>query len=453
MSGEQKTALAFLGDKKALVIVCLTFKRVTDDEATRLFLYLQKLSRQWSLLSNVTWSRVGAAVADATYGGYLIITAALFIGRLAGELPTKNRITEYVLLGVGAVLFIALGSLSYAALDSVPPDLVDNAAVVGTVSLVTAGLFLLDMAGPKAKKTTGSTQMKSRRLTLASMEPKRIPRPTFDVEREVERSERTQIESVDSKNGNGVKNGISNGNAKTNNNKREESETRKNGKVEDRRGIYPAEHMSELDIVAHNNGTVPVFSRGNSESYIDVTQSTERVARRYHQMKDDLPKRFGIYGKDVTDGFGSETDDTEELRMPPAMESHSPVWSNIRKGRHPMGQYGRYDIVSTPIILPQPQREIEEFRPPSRPGDPGYVQYTAQHWGGKSTSKTPRHSPTEISNTGRTSSSINSDTCSAALPMYVEGSNKPSRSPRIGLKYGSALTLSRKSLSFPNCFT
>ncbi|VEN41570.1 unnamed protein product [Callosobruchus maculatus] len=272
----------------ALVIVCLTFKRVTDDEATRLFLYLQKLSRQWSLLSNVTWSRVGAALADATYGGYLIITAALFIGRLAGELPTKTRVTEYVLLGVGTVLFITLGSLSYAALDSVPPDLVDNAAVVGTVSLVTAGLFLLDMAGPKAKKTTGSTQTKTRRLTLTSIEPKRIPRPTFDVEREVERSERTQIESVDSKTGNGVKNGgVSNGNAK-NNNKREESEARKNGKG-------------------------------------------------YHQMKDDLPKRFGIYGKDATDGFGSETDDTEELRMPPAMESHSPVWSNIRKGRHPMG--------------------------------------------------------------------------------------------------------------------
>ncbi|CAH1973780.1 unnamed protein product [Acanthoscelides obtectus] len=272
-----------------LVVVCLIFKRVTDDEASRLFLYLQKLSRQWSLLNNVTWSRVGAAVADATYGGYLIITAALFIGRLAGELPTKNRITEYILLGVGAVLFIALGSLSYAALDSVPPDLVDNAAVVGTVSLVTAGLFLLDMAGPKAKKPTEPTQTKTKRIiNLALMEPKRIPRPTFDVERETERSERTQIETVDSRGGNGMKNGgVSNGNAK-NGKSREDVEVRKNGKG-------------------------------------------------YHQMKDDIPKRFGIYGKDVTDGFGSETDDTEDLRIPPAMESHSPVWSNIRKGRHPMG--------------------------------------------------------------------------------------------------------------------
>lgn len=49
--------------------------------------------------------------------------------------------------------------------------------------------------------------------------------------------------------------------------------------------------------------------------------------------EDDLPKRYGIYGKDVVD-IGNETDDTEDLQMPPRMESHSPVWSHIRKGSH-----------------------------------------------------------------------------------------------------------------------
>lgn len=85
-------------------------KRVTDDEAARLFLYLQKLSREWSLLNNITWDRIGSAVADATYGGYVIITAALLIGRLSGELPTEKRITEMVLLGLGALLFVVLGN-------------------------------------------------------------------------------------------------------------------------------------------------------------------------------------------------------------------------------------------------------------------------------------------------------------------------------------------------------
>lgn len=39
---------------------------------------------------------------------------------------------------------------------------------------------------------------------------------------------------------------------------------------------------------------------------------------------------------------------------------------------------------------------MEEFeRPPSGPGDPGYVQYTAQRWG-QPTQKTPRQSPTQV---------------------------------------------------------
>lgn len=46
-------------------------------------------------------------------------------------------------------------------------------------------------------------------------------------------------------------------------------------------------------------------------------------------------------------------------------------------------------------MFPNTQQQDEEFRPPSRPGDPGYVQYTAQHWG-ESGAKTPRHSPTQV---------------------------------------------------------
>lgn len=60
------------------------------------------------------------------------------------------------------------------------------------------------------------------------------------------------------------------------------------------------------------------------------------------------------------------------------------------------GLYGKPEIVSSPLVFPnQQQQQDEDFRPPSRPGDPGYVQYTAQHWG-ESDTKTPRHSPTEV---------------------------------------------------------
>nr|XP_023023281.1 uncharacterized protein LOC111511495 [Leptinotarsa decemlineata] len=325
-----------------LVGVCLIFKRVTDDEASRVFLYLQKISREWSLLNNITWSRVGASVADTTYGGYFIITTALLIGHIAGEIPTSKRITEYILLGLGAVLFVVMGSLSYAALDSVPPNLIDNAAIVGTVSLVTAGLFLLDMAGPKAKKS--SKVSPSAKKIIKPTEPKSISQQVYDIEREIENSERKHLDTFEpkpKKNGNGGQNGIRNGKAARN-------------------GI--------------NGNGMEMEQRKSSKGYL--------------QMKDDFPKRFGIYGRDVTDG--NETDETE-LQLPPEMEPHSPVWSQIRKG-----QYGKYDIVSSTIVLPrQKELEYEGDRPPSRPGDPGFVQYVAQHWG-EGGGKTPRHSPTEV---------------------------------------------------------
>lgn len=84
-------------------------KTVSDDEARRLFLYLQKISREWSLLNQVTWDKYGSSAADATYGGYVIITFALMIGKLTSELPTTKRISEYILLTIGLILYAVLG--------------------------------------------------------------------------------------------------------------------------------------------------------------------------------------------------------------------------------------------------------------------------------------------------------------------------------------------------------
>lgn len=64
--------------------------------------------------------------------------------------------------------------------------------------------------------------------------------------------------------------------------------------------------------------------------------------------------------------------------------------------KHPFtGPYGKPVIISSPLVLPQQRQDDEDSRPPSGPGDPGYVQYTAQHWG-ENVTKTPRHSPTEV---------------------------------------------------------
>lgn len=53
-------------------VSCLVAKRVSTDDEARLALLLQKLSREWSLLTSVTWDSVGGAFADATYGGIVM---------------------------------------------------------------------------------------------------------------------------------------------------------------------------------------------------------------------------------------------------------------------------------------------------------------------------------------------------------------------------------------------
>ena len=49
--------------------------------------------------------------------------------------------------------------------------------------------------------------------------------------------------------------------------------------VSDMRGEYFVEWIDTLDLVVHNTGDKPTFVRGRSESYIDVTCSTHRIAR------------------------------------------------------------------------------------------------------------------------------------------------------------------------------
>lgn len=113
------------------------------------------------------------------------------------------------------------GSLSFAALDSVPHDLVDNAAIVGTVSLATAGLFLLDMGGPKAKKKSVEDKMKKKKNSESSHR-KSITQQVYDIEREIETSEKKHLDTFEkvkrksSKEINGYKNGTKNGTSRDN---------------------------------------------------------------------------------------------------------------------------------------------------------------------------------------------------------------------------------------------
>lgn len=341
-------------------ISCLITKRVTDDEAARLFLYLQKLSREWSLLNNVTWDRIGSAVADATYGGYVIITAALLVGRVIGELPTVKRATEMVLLGLGAVLFVVLGSLEFAALDSVPEDLIDNAAVLGTLSLTTAALFLLDLAGPKGKKhpvNTAATTQSSRNISRALESHQKTRQDGFTIDPEF-----TRVQNIE------------------------------HLQIQNEKNSKTSKEREQSGIRRSNNGhsqqqQVKQKSQQNGHHHGKIVDSGSQKHHFGNDVVDKPSSRFDIYGKDFQD---SEIEETHVKNKTQKMvEEHSPVWSKIQKG-----QYGKYDIVTPSYLYPNKEPEMEE-RPPSSPGEPGYVQYTASRWG-QPIQKSRPTSPTQV---------------------------------------------------------
>lgn len=61
-----------------------------------------------------------------------------------------------------------------------------------------------------------------------------------------------------------------------------------------------------------------------------------------------------------------------------------------------IGQYGKYEV-NIPGFWHSKSSNDTFDRPPSTPGDPGYVQYTAKRWGQQQyETKTPRQSPTEV---------------------------------------------------------
>ncbi|RLU20884.1 hypothetical protein DMN91_007498 [Ooceraea biroi] len=154
-----------------LCVACVVALRVTDDESRRVFHYLRSRSREWSLLNNVTWGSIGAALATATCGGYIIITTGLLIAAATQEL--RGRKTEFFLLGLGVILFGIVGALSLASLDSVPEDLVDNAAVLGALCLVTALVFIGDllMSPPRQKDKQDEARILEKDLAKRQVTP------------------------------------------------------------------------------------------------------------------------------------------------------------------------------------------------------------------------------------------------------------------------------------------
>ncbi|GBP29220.1 hypothetical protein EVAR_20583_1 [Eumeta japonica] len=396
-------------------MACLVAKRVSQDDEARLALLLQKLSREWSLLTSVTWDSVGGAFADAIYGGYVIITFAFILGRVFQEIPKGRRILEGVLLGMGMIFFIVLGGLELASLDSVPNNLIVNASVLGTFSLVTAALFLIDLMGPRIYTATHHSQ-----TDLVSHEK---------VTPSVQAAPNDQV--------------VANGqipNAKPKDTTEDKSKTEKFSKKEQTVLFEKPKHgytkfddtkIEGVDLEKSKFGSVRNdFETGNYIRLSDPLAEPDRLHYERELAKFNENYFRNYLGEDVDNKISIKEDYFPEPQQPlfakvksgrlkSLYEDVSPNYEAKRNGKSPTRQRmvnmptlqqledylrgsSRSRRADTPVAGVFPMEPIEERdrdaeeidgRASGTPTDPGYVQYAADRWPDKRDAMTPRHSP------------------------------------------------------------
>ncbi|CAH0579464.1 unnamed protein product [Chrysodeixis includens] len=415
-----------------MCVACLVVKRVSQDDEARLALLLQKLSREWSLLTSVTWDSVGGAFADAIYGGYVIITFGLIVARVFQEIPKGRRILEGYFLGFGMLFFLILGGLELASLDSVPKSLIVNASVLGSLSLVVAALFLIDLMGPRIYSTTQNTQTDTG-----------VSSPKTDKKVSIISSPNVNGNVSNTNGANGVANGKPNA---------------ANGKAN---GHVPPERPKDLDLEKNEQDTkkeeMTLFEQSKTSypNFDDTLEKDELQKSKFGSIRNgmeggnyvrlsdplSIPDRFHYeqelakfnekYLRDYLDNFAGRLSVKEDY-LP---EPQTPVFAKVKTGR----LKGLYDEMSpsyeqkrsksptkaktvpsptlqqledylrgstrsrradTPALFPmEPIEEKDttdaEGRASGTPTDPGYVQYTAGRWPDKRDLRTPRHSPTK----------------------------------------------------------
>ncbi|XP_026729341.1 uncharacterized protein LOC113494986 [Trichoplusia ni] len=417
-----------------MCVACLVVKRVSQDDEARLALLLQKLSREWSLLTSVTWDSVGGAFADAIYGGYVIITFGLIVARVFQEIPKGRRILEGYFLGFGMLFFLILGGLELASLDSVPKSLIVNASVLGSLSLIVAALFLIDLMGPRIYSTTQNTQTDTG-----------VSSPKADKKVSIISSPNVNGHMTNTNGANGVANGKPNA---------------ANGKAN---GHVPPERPKDLDLEKNEidkdtkkeEMTLFEQSKTSYPNFDDTLEKDELQKSKFGSIRNgmeggnyvrlsdplSIPDRFHYeqelakfnekYLRDYLDNFAGKLSVREDY-LP---EPQTPVFAKVKTGR----LKGLYDEMSpsyeqkrsksptkaktvpsptlqqledylrgstrsrradTPALFPmEPIEEKDttdaEGRASGTPTDPGYVQYTAGRWPDKRDLRTPRHSPTK----------------------------------------------------------
>ncbi|CAG4937220.1 unnamed protein product [Parnassius apollo] len=401
-----------------MCVACLVTKRISTDDEARLALLLQKFSREWSLLTSVTWDSVGGAFADAVYGGYVIITFGLIVARVFQEIPRGRRILEGIFLGFGLLFFLILGGLELASLDSIPNNLVVNASVLGTFSLIVAALFLLDLMGPRVYFSSHHSQTDY--ISSTKLEKK------------------VSIVTPPAINGN-LSNGKPNSHIQANRPKDLDLESNKTEEVKKKEETdlfdYPKNGFTKFDDVIEKELEKSKFGSLRNgvefENYVKLSDPLTDSDRLHYER--ELAKFNERYFRDYLDRIERKLSVREDYlpelqtpvfskvktgRLKSLYDDESPTYEQKRQSKSPsraktvspptlqqLEDYLRSSTRSrrseTPALFPmepieERDREGTELdgRASGTPTDPGYVQYTAGRWPDKREVRTPRHSPT-----------------------------------------------------------
>lgn len=394
-------------------VACLVARRVSQDDEARLALLLQKLSREWSLLTSVTWDSVGGAFADAIYGGYMIITFGLMLGRVLQELPKGRRLLEGFFLGLGMLFFLVLGGLELASLDSVPSNLIVNASVLGSLSLFVAALFLVDLMGPRSYTATNHSQTDpisspkvEKKVSIAAPINGQLAseksngyvsaeRPK-DLDLEMNRLEKDKKEET--KFFDETKLALT----KLDQMEKDALEKSKFGSLRNGFGmenyVRLSDPMPEPDRL-HYEKELAKFNDRYFREYLDNFSGKLSVRENYlpEPQTPVFAKLKPGRPKNLFDDESSSNDQRERSKSPSKAKTVStPTLQQLEDYLRGSSRSRRAD---TPAIFPmEPIEEKEptdvEGRASGTPTDPGYVQYTAKRWPESKHLRTPRHSPT-----------------------------------------------------------
>ncbi|KAL6254690.1 hypothetical protein P5V15_013997 [Pogonomyrmex californicus] len=413
-----------------LCVACIVALRVTDDESRRVFNYLRNRSREWSLLNNVTWGSIGAALATATCGGYIIITTGLLIAAATGEL--QGRKTEFFLLGLGVILFGIVGALSLASIDSVPEDLVDNAAVLGALCLLTALVFIGDllMSPPRKKNKQDEARIIDKDLG------KRQVTPVVTAE---DTKKPTVVKIPEDENGR-----VNDAFQKSDDRRSDPTRSQQESPT----SVYPRDAQDDRELRGDQEPREHAQNFENGRAYRDLQKYREiEVPRTVHDPDSRIEQsRITYKSRDI---YQRPIDEIDTPRFPTEYEKGDPVFARIvnpsvkimkveRDVEEALDNYrysdnSQYDNVpirmrgSSGILkshhrdvsfnVPPPPKDyrsrrskdeiemLEEYfgvlkttgtqtsRTPSSPTDPGYVRHTASNWPQEIKSSTPKPSP------------------------------------------------------------